>query len=71
MGTDLAVAIVHPEGHAGGHEQEQRLLLRELLLQPLNGLAGLVRSLWGEAAWLHFHPGGQCDLLPLGLSPLS
>lgn len=40
--THLAVATVHPEGHAGRHEQEQRLLLRELLLQPLNGLAALV-----------------------------
>lgn len=26
-GAHLAVAVVYPEGHAGRHEQEQRLLL--------------------------------------------
>lgn len=51
-GAHLAVAVVHPEGHAGRHEQQQRLLLRQLLLQPLHGLAALVGPLWevGEEA---------------------
>lgn len=41
---------MNPEGHAGGHEQEQRLLLRQLLPQPLDGLAALVGSLQAEGA---------------------
>lgn len=46
--THLAIAAVDLEGHAGRHEQKQGLLLRQLLLQSLHGLAGLVRPLWGK-----------------------
>lgn len=34
----LAVLVVDSEGHAGRRQQEQRLLLRQLLPEPLDDL---------------------------------
>lgn len=43
--THLAVSVGHSERHVGGHEQQQRLLLRQLLLQPLYDFSSFRRPL--------------------------
>lgn len=70
-GAHLAIAAVYSEGHAGGHEQEQRLLLRQLFLQPLDGLAALVCPLLGEATWSCSHSGGPGLPPPACLIPTA
>lgn len=43
--THFSVSVGHSEGHVGGHEQQQRLLLRQLLPQTFNHLRSFGGSL--------------------------
>lgn len=45
--SHLAIAVVHPEGHVGRHQQQERFLLRQLLFQPLDHLAAFIGPLKG------------------------
>lgn len=47
-GAHLAVPVVDPQMHAGGHEQQQGLLLTQLLAEALQHLGPLVGSLEGH-----------------------
>lgn len=48
--THLSIPVGHSERHAGGHEQQQRLLLRQLLPQTLDHLGSLGGSLQSNSS---------------------